>query len=103
MCAALNPMGAFGMPGAAAAAAMFGQNVTNNQLVGVRNNNNLLLNLNAASFSHNNTLNPISATSSTSSCDYHTDRTEWLNRIENAHIDRTLMNRLVMNYLVTGK
>ena len=26
-----------------------------------------------------------------------------MNRIETSHIDRSLMNRLVMNYLVTGK
>ena len=44
-----------------------------------------------------------SGTNSSSSCDYHTDRAEWMNRIESSHIDRTLMNRLVMNYLVTGK
>jgi hypothetical protein len=25
-----------------------------------------------------------------------------MNRIETSHIDRSLMNRLVMNYLVTG-
>ena len=43
-----------------------------------------------------------SAASSSSSVDYHTDRNEWMNRIETSHIDRSLMNRLVMNYLVTG-
>lgn len=37
-----------------------------------------------------------------SSSDYNTDRAEWINRIENSHIDRNLMNKLVMNYLVTG-
>jgi len=38
---------------------------------------------------------------SQSSSDYHTDRSEWMNRIESSHIDRNLMNALVMNYLVT--
>lgn len=42
-----------------------------------------------------------SAASSSSSADYHMDRMEWMNRIETSHIDRSLMNRLVMNYLVT--
>lgn len=85
--AALNPMAAFGMAGsgavaaaaAAAAAAVFGhpQNVSGQNMASA------------------------SAASSSSSCDYHTDRAEWINRIENLHIDRTLMNKLVMNYLVT--
>lgn len=44
-----------------------------------------------------------SAASSSSSADYHMDRMEWMNRIETSHIDRSLMNRLVMNYLVTGE
>jgi len=43
-----------------------------------------------------------SAASSSSSSDYHMDKTEWMNRIETSHIDRSLMNRMVMNYLVTG-
>lgn len=42
-----------------------------------------------------------SAASSSSSNDYHMDKIEWMNRIETSHIDRSLMNRLVMNYLVT--
>lgn len=42
-----------------------------------------------------------SAASSSSSGDYHTDKNEWMNRIETSHIDRSLMNKLVMNYLVT--
>lgn len=42
-----------------------------------------------------------SAASSSISADYHMDRTEWMNRIETSHIDRSMMNRLVMNYLVT--
>lgn len=42
-----------------------------------------------------------SAASSSSSADYHMDRNEWMNKIETSHIDRSLMNRLVMNYLVT--
>lgn len=28
---------------------------------------------------------------------------EWLEKLENVHLQRTDMNRLVMNYLVTGK
>lgn len=28
---------------------------------------------------------------------------EWVNRLENAHIQRSDMNKLIMNYLVTGK
>jgi len=28
---------------------------------------------------------------------------EWLEKLENVHLPRTNMNRLVMNYLVTGK
>jgi hypothetical protein len=43
-----------------------------------------------------------SAASSSSSNDYHMDRNEWMNKIESSHIDRSLMNKLVMNYLVTG-
>ena len=43
-----------------------------------------------------------SAASSSSSADYHMDKSEWMNRIETSHIDRSLMNRMVMNYLVTG-
>jgi hypothetical protein len=123
--AALNPMAAFGMAGsgavaaaaAAAAAAVFGhaQNAGAGGAGGVGNaanalasGRNLLLNLNIPSFSYplnnnNPNNNPASAASSSSSCDYHTDRAEWMSRIENSHIDRTLMNRLVMNYLVTGK
>lgn len=27
---------------------------------------------------------------------------EWINRLENAHIQRADMNKLIMNYLVTG-
>lgn len=42
-----------------------------------------------------------SAASSSSSADYHMDKTEWMNHIETSHIDRSLMNRMVMNYLVT--
>lgn len=42
-----------------------------------------------------------SAASSSGTADYHMDKTEWMNRIETSHIDRSLMNRLVMNYLVT--
>lgn len=28
---------------------------------------------------------------------------EWMEKLENVHLQRTDMNRLVMNYLVTGK
>lgn len=43
-----------------------------------------------------------SGTSSSSVCDYtNMDKIEWMNRIENAQVDRSLMNKLVMNYLVT--
>ena len=28
---------------------------------------------------------------------------EWMDKLENVHLQRTDMNRLVMNYLVTGK
>jgi len=125
MCAALNPMAAaFGISGgavaaaAAAAAAVFGdpRNISNpsgggggggGAMMGgalLAGTNNLLVNLNSASYSYSLHNNPAtSATASSSSCDYHTDRGEWMNRIESAHIDRTLMNKLVMNYLVTGK
>lgn len=122
MCAALNPMAAaFGISGgavaaaAAAAAAVFGdpRNINNpssgvNAMVGgallSAGTNNLLVNLNSASYSYSLHNNPAtSGTASSSSCDYHTDRGEWMNRIENSHIDRSLMNKLVMNYLVTGE
>ena len=127
MCAALNPMAAaFGISGgavaaaAAAAAAVFGdpRNISNpsgggggggggGAMMGgalLAGTNNLLVNLNSASYSYSLHNNPAtSATASSSSCDYHTDRGEWMNRIESAHIDRTLMNKLVMNYLVNGK
>ena len=127
MCAALNPMAAaFGISGgavaaaaAAAAVAVFGdpRNISNpsggggggggGAMMGgalLAGTNNLLVNLNSASYSYSLHNNPAtSATASSSSCDYHTDRGEWMNRIESAHIDRTLMNKLVMNYLVTGK
>ena len=111
MCAALNPMAAaFGLSSgavavaAAAAAAVFGGGGVNNpgNVGGAGPGNNLLVNLNNASYSlriHDNTAS--SGTSPSSSSDYHTDRNEWMNRIESAHIDRTLMNKLVMNYLVT--
>ena len=116
MCAALNPMAAaFGLSSgavavaAAAAAAVFGggggvNNPGGNVGGGAGPGNNLLVNLNNASYSlriHDNTAS--SGTSPSSSSDYHTDRNEWMNRIESAHIDRTLMNKLVMNYLVTGE
>ena len=116
MCAALNPMAAaFGMGGgavaaaAAAAAAVFGdpRNMGNPGGAAAAllsaGTNNLLVNINSASYSYSLHNNPAtSGTSSSSSCDYHTDRNEWMNRIETSHIDRTLMNKLVMNYLVTG-
>ena len=115
MCAALNPMAAaFGIGGgavaaaAAAAAAVFGdpRNMGNPSAALLSaGTNNLLVNLNSASYSYSLHNNPATsgAASSSSSCDYHTDRNEWMNRIETSHIDRTLMNKLVMNYLVTGR
>ena len=33
---------------------------------------------------------------------YHEEKVEWMNRIENSHIDRGLMNKIIMNYLVNG-
>jgi hypothetical protein len=90
---------------AAAAVAAFNNNsgVSGNALV-----NNLLLDMNRASFANSQqsnasglTTTTISTVSSTS-CNYPTDKIEWMNRIENAHVDRALMNKLVMNYLVTG-
>ena len=33
---------------------------------------------------------------------YQREKIEWMNKIESSHIDRTLMNKLVMNYLVNG-
>ena len=122
MSAALNPMaaafgigsGAVAAAAAAAAAAVFGdpRNIGNPSGAAAAaaavalsaGRNNLLVNLNSASYSYSLHNNPAtSGTSSSSSCDYHTDRSEWMNRIETSHIDRTLMNKLVMNYLVTGK
>lgn len=104
MCAALNPMAAFGLSGgavavaAAAAAAVFGGGAPN-QPAG-----NLIVNLSSQQYALRIPDNPgSSGASPTSSADYHTDRNEWMNRIESAHIDRNLMNKLVMNYLVTGK
>lgn len=94
-------MAAFGLSGgavavaAAAAAAVFGGGP--NQPAG-----NLIVNLSSQQYALRIPDNPgSSGASPTSSSDYHTDRTEWMNRIESAHIDRNLMNKLVMNYLVT--
>lgn len=130
MCAALNPMAAsFGLSGgavaavaAAAAAAVFG---TGNPVAGANQAainagassgtggastssvqsiaGNLLLNLNLASFSHLQQTTATQASAAANSVpNYHQEKVEWMNRIENSQIDRALMNRLVMNYLVTG-
>lgn len=107
--AALNQMAAFGLgagnvvtaaAAAAAAAAVFGVGggVPGVDLAVARQH--AQANQSAHSIHTGQTIIN-SGTTSSSSCDYHTDRTEWMNRIESSHIDRTLMNRLVMNYLVT--
>lgn len=92
MCAALNPMSAAAFSGTAGAiAAVFS---------GAQ-----LLNLGQSSYSSNSQQSQTSTSGITSSsqlANHPIERSEWMSRIENAHIDRNLMNRLVMNYLVTG-
>lgn len=115
MSALLNPLAAL-LPSAAAAAAAAAAAIGNNpaggssaaasgapsisiQSVG----GNLLLNFHSSSFSNSLQSNASSITSSsTSLANYHTDKAEWINRIEASQPDQALMNKLVMNYLVTG-
>lgn len=93
MCAALNPIQSAAMLPAGALPVFLGGNA-----------GNLLLNLNNYSNSQQSHLTATSAaTSSSASSNFFNDKLNWMNRIETGHIDRGLMNKLVMNYLVTGE
>ena len=116
MCAAINPISAQ-FAAAAAAAAVFGNNQPASGAAGSGSGNApnisiqsvggnfLLLNFNSNSLSNSLQSNASSITSSSSSSisNSHIEKVEWLNRIENTPVDRNLMNKLIMNYLITGK
>jgi hypothetical protein len=110
MSAGLNPISA---SFAAAAAAVFGNNPPDEAAAGPNapniglqsvGGNFLLLNFNSNSLSNSLQSNASSIISSSASsiANSHIEKVEWLTRIENSTIDRTVMNKLVMNYLLTG-
>lgn len=109
MSASINPISA---SFAAAAAAAFGNNPPSSgsgsaQNIGIQSvggGNFLLLNFNSNSLSNSMQSNASSITSSSASSivNSHIERAEWLNRIENSTIERIQMNKLIMNYLITG-
>jgi hypothetical protein len=114
MCAAINQISA---SFAATAAALFGNNPptpgSGNTSsgggapnIGIQSvgGNFLLLNFNSNSLSNSMQSNASSIASSSASSiiNSHIEKAEWLNRIENSTIDRTLMNKLIMNYLNNG-
>lgn len=111
MCAAINQISA---SFAATAAALFGNNPPTPgggntssgggaPNIGIQSvgGNFLLLNFNSNSLSNSMQSNPSSIASSSASSiiNSHIEKAEWLNRIENSTIDRSLMNKLIMNYL----
>ena len=119
MCAALNPYypASFGLSGnavaavaAAAAAAVFSNNAPNiAPILPSSSNNNPSAPAAAVATQPGNRkkkvfflIKNISRNDLIKAPNYQAEKVEWMNKIENSHIDRALMNKLIMNYLVNG-